>query len=81
MNIQDCIKLICEINRWEYEGSFMRESPSVPANCNYGGFSGGLRERRYEFILEASCETITFNTREVRCRARALQTLRWGEEK
>lgn len=67
MNIQDCIALICKTSRLTYEGSFMQEHPTCPASCGGGG---GLRERRYEFSLEGSCETISFNTRGVRARAR-----------
>ena len=76
MNIQDCISLIVNDRKWIYEGSFIQEHPSVPANCNYGGFTGGLRERRYKFTVPRTLghsETITFNTRGVRSRAQAIQ--------
>ena len=76
MNIQDCIALIVNDKKWIYEGSFIQEHPSVPANCNYGGFTGGLRERRYKFTVPRTLgfpETLNFSTREVRRQAKAIQ--------
>ena len=77
MTIQDSIKLICKHNRWTYEGSFMLEHPTAPANCGGGG---GHRERRYEFSLEGSCDTIDFSTRQVRSRGRVLEALERGDK-
>ena len=78
MNIQDCIKLITTHNGWTFEGSFMQEHPAVPANCNYGGFTGGHRERRYKFTVDGL--QIDFNTRSVRWRARTIQLLQSGDK-
>ena len=65
MTIQDCIKLFCETNRLTYEGSYMLKR-------------GGHRERRYEFSLEGSCETISFSTRGVRARAEVALRVQQG---
>jgi len=75
MSIQECIKIICEANRWTFEGSYMVQHPYTPASCGGGG---GHRERRYEFSLEASSDTISFNTRGVRARARVALKLQQG---
>ena len=73
--IQDCIKLLCQTYRWTYEGNFMLEHPVAPANCGGGG---GHRERRYEFSLEGSSDTISFTTRGVRARARVALAYQQG---
>ena len=70
MNIQECISLICETNHWIYEGSYVLQHPFTPASCGGGG---GHRERRYEFSFEGN--TISFNTRGVRARARVAMFL------
>ena len=76
MNIQECIALLVNHKKWVFEGSFMQEHPSVPASCNYGGFTGGCRERRYKFTVPRTLgcsETITFDTKGVRSRAQTIQ--------
>ena len=78
MTIKDAIKVVCEHNGWTYEGSFMRTHPAVPANCNYGGFTGGHRERRYEFSKDG--QTIDFATFQVKSRARAIQRMMSGDK-
>ena len=51
----------------------MLEHPFTPASCGGGG---GHRERRYEFSFEG--DTISFNTRGVRSRARIALRLQQG---
>lgn len=76
MKVQECIALLVRHHGWIFQGSSMQVHPAVPANCNYGGFTGGHRERRYKFTIPRTLgftETITFSTQELRCRASRLQ--------
>jgi len=75
MTIQEAITIICEVNGWTFEGSYMLQHPFTPANCGGGG---GHRERRYEFCLKGCTETANFNTRGVKARARVALAVREG---
>ena len=77
MTIQNCIKLICQANNWDYKGSFMQDHPTTPASCGGGG---GHRERRYEFSLAGANQTISFNTKQVRSRAQVIVSLERGDK-
>ena len=75
MKVQECIALLVRHHGWIFQGSFMQAHAIAPASVGGGG---GFRERRYRFTIPRTLgftETITFSTRELRCRASRLQGL------
>ena len=54
-----------ETQGFEFLGQRMVDHPRVPANCNYGGFTGGLSERRYFFTVNGG-HVVSYSTASLR---------------
>lgn len=55
-----------ESKGFEFVGQRMVEHPTVPSNCNYGGFTGGHSERRYFFTFNGT--HVSYSTASLRKR-------------